>query len=536
MKQILVVLLVVLAWGCSQKKEFISFKMIPVKQGDYWGYIDKDGKLAVNPQFKRAFTFSEGLALIENTEGKYGYIDEQGKIVISPVYQEALAFSEGLAAVVYENQKITYIDKSGKVVITLDENTETAQDFHEGLALVEVNGKKSFIDNTGKKVFDAPYEIVDGFNEGIAVIGMKIKDATKYGYIDKAGKIIINPQYEDASPFNEKMAAVKLDKKFGFIDNTGKIVITPQFDEVEIFTQGVAAVKQGELWGFIDKSGKFAINPQFKTVSIFTGSGLCSVKSTSNDKWGFIDKEGKIKIEPQYEDVTPFFDDLSVTKLDKKYGVIGKDGKYVVNPTYDDYQMYSQSFSVHVTSDYFSIGPVVTTLFKDMDATTVRGISKASNFYRLQDKFPDLTHDNYSHYYGFAKDENIALELTEIDFSFNDGFVQIALDGTKTYNDFTNIKTASFIYSLKNKARDKSAEIIKDLKDKWPGHFTVEIPDSNSYILNSNEITLGITQKDDKLTLVVAFDKYALDFMRPFKPIIPATPDPTPATDSARKM
>ena len=49
-----------------------------------YGFIDKTGKIVIEPQFEFANDFVEGLALvsIRNDELKSGYIDETGKIVI----------------------------------------------------------------------------------------------------------------------------------------------------------------------------------------------------------------------------------------------------------------------------------------------------------------------------------------------------------------------------------------------------------------------------------------------------------------------
>ena len=97
MRKITTICLVLFLLACNQKKDEISLKLIPVKQGEYWGYVDKDGKFVINPQFKQAYTFAEDLALIQNSEGKYGFIDEQGKLTIPAVYKDATSFSEGLA-------------------------------------------------------------------------------------------------------------------------------------------------------------------------------------------------------------------------------------------------------------------------------------------------------------------------------------------------------------------------------------------------------------------------------------------------------
>ena len=67
--------------------------------------------------------FSEGLAAVkihDNDDEKWGYIDKTGKIVIQPQFSQAGTFSEGLATVLIENgtkKNYVMIDKTGKIVI-----------------------------------------------------------------------------------------------------------------------------------------------------------------------------------------------------------------------------------------------------------------------------------------------------------------------------------------------------------------------------------------------------------------------------------
>jgi hypothetical protein len=65
---------------------------------DRIGYIDKTGKLAINPQFSNSglnlCAFSESLARVKVGE-KIGFIDKAGKIVINPQFEGASPFFDG---------------------------------------------------------------------------------------------------------------------------------------------------------------------------------------------------------------------------------------------------------------------------------------------------------------------------------------------------------------------------------------------------------------------------------------------------------
>jgi hypothetical protein len=78
------------------------------------GYIDKTGKVVINPQFDNFGQFSEGLANVRIGH-KEGYIDKTGKFVINPQFDDVGPFSDGLAPIRI-GYKLGYIDKTGKIV------------------------------------------------------------------------------------------------------------------------------------------------------------------------------------------------------------------------------------------------------------------------------------------------------------------------------------------------------------------------------------------------------------------------------------
>jgi hypothetical protein len=76
--------------------------LAPVKMGGKWGYIDRAGRLAVQPAYEAAFPFRGAYAVIRQG-GKRGFLrlDPQGgiSVFIAPRFEDALRFTEGLAPV-----------------------------------------------------------------------------------------------------------------------------------------------------------------------------------------------------------------------------------------------------------------------------------------------------------------------------------------------------------------------------------------------------------------------------------------------------
>lgn len=68
--------------------------------GVLWGYIDKTGKVVVEPKYMEASPFENGYAQVKlqqnNKSARAGLIDKQGKLVIQPEYDSLKALPDGI--------------------------------------------------------------------------------------------------------------------------------------------------------------------------------------------------------------------------------------------------------------------------------------------------------------------------------------------------------------------------------------------------------------------------------------------------------
>lgn len=124
--------------------------LIAMDFGDFWGYIDEQGKTAIHPEFSKARPFVRGLAAVQAVE-KWGFIDKNGHWKINPLYEDCADFAEGLAAVKWYG-RWGFIDSDGAFAIT--PRFQEARSFDEGVAKVRLGARWGSVNRSGELVFD----------------------------------------------------------------------------------------------------------------------------------------------------------------------------------------------------------------------------------------------------------------------------------------------------------------------------------------------------------------------------------------------
>lgn len=224
---------------------------------------------------------------------KRGYIERSGKPVIEAKYSDCSPFSDG-AALVKCGDQFSFIDPSGKKLFDVDLSDVTAIEpgtFHEGLCTLWTPSGTGYVDKTGHFVISPTFRMARQFSEGLAAVAT---DVEKWGYVDKTGNFVVAPQFTTALEFSEGLALVKVGSLWGYIDRTGSFKIKPKYTHALSFKEGVAAVfEEDSGYHYVDSNGKIAIDGVFSSADDFR-DGIAPVTLSGENSCRYLTRAGKV--------------------------------------------------------------------------------------------------------------------------------------------------------------------------------------------------------------------------------------------------
>ncbi|MFS0489494.1 WG repeat-containing protein [Leadbetterella byssophila] len=361
--------------------------------GKKYGYINREGKMVINPlldfidqaeidykfnndeifrptRLSSMVNFSNGFAVIKKNN-KYGYINREGKIAIPPQYDYVRPFSSHIAIV---GNKVSYLPEMGR------ERYSTEDYFGHFL-----------IDTLGNRQTKDDFLFLGLIGEGL-ISAVKLETQT---YEQNLKRIKHSSLYRDSELKSANKLFIKESKLFGFIDLKGEWIIPPTFPYTHLFdliisyfnndyafvsrnqgfnyTDVISLEEEKIKYNFIDKSGKYLSDDNFSLPNNqyygFRKNGLAIVGISDNDQtifytstlgktdevheinaqyFGYINKSGVFVIPPLYKEVTPFVKGLSQVKGNKDCQNIGScyidvNGRYVY---YDENALLPKEFRI----------------------------------------------------------------------------------------------------------------------------------------------------------------------------------------------
>lgn len=310
-------------------------------ENNKWGYVDEELSIVIPAKFDKAFSFNEGVGLVEDIDG-YGFINKDGSFIFDRKYLYAHDFSNGVAIVNdYDGKGSLAIDFDGNIVCKIKDKY-SCEKFHEGMIAFNNGDEFGYIDKSGKVAIKSKYQFAEDFNNGVAIVS----DKKGYSLINREGKIITNEKYEYIESLDNKFfLCYSKGNRIQIINNKGETINLPNnLEPIELSNEGIIVEdRKTYKYGLIDYNNEIVIKPQFEFMgSFYDGMTLAEVDLNSTDGHDIVpcvinSKGDIIKTFNNYNEysVYGFYGGVSIIEKEDKL-LINKNGD-IINKIGDAY-------------------------------------------------------------------------------------------------------------------------------------------------------------------------------------------------------
>ncbi len=279
---------------------------------------------------------------------KNQYINKNGKVIIDIDYKYASPFTDGVALVAnIEEGKFKYgvINKSGELII--DCKFGDIEFFEKNILKLYQKGKGYCLYNTKTKLFSEWFSTINIFVDGIATVRQK----SKWGFINTKLELIIPPRYYFATNFLNDKAIVDIDGNgiYYYIDYKGNIL--ENIENVSYYPY------ETERLNYLSSEDTmYIIGGKYILTNEFSPDQYCcpypNIYATKGDgaPYRFVDKNLNLITDLKFHDIEydyeNFFTVEQITNDSTRYGIIDKNGKIIFNPVYDHIEYSEGLFKI----------------------------------------------------------------------------------------------------------------------------------------------------------------------------------------------
>lgn len=304
---------------------------------------------AIPAQYSYASSFSDGVAVVQNTDGSFMFIDDSGNQLFNKSFYSITTRNDGdgmfteYLPVVREtsNQAAYKIQRDGSPVpepeypIAMQENLiprpyHIAKSENGLMGVVDIkeqwivspdyenifytsygqirilNGNDSgYLTENGELIFVDGVGTIENFIDGYAVVSVLSEHVSAweplYNFVDERGNFLLNTHLTDSKPIlSENIITYSEDGLYGFMSMDGNVIIPPQYAYAGGFLEGLAAVTNdnGEI-GYVDRNGTVMVPFRKGILGREFQDGLAAFTDTNGTE-GLINTSGEWVINPGY--------------------------------------------------------------------------------------------------------------------------------------------------------------------------------------------------------------------------------------------
>jgi hypothetical protein len=243
--------------------ELNSDGLFNVQHAGSTAYFDLTGKIVLpfSNEFDSYGNFTEGLARVRTKDGKWGFIDKKGKVAIDPSYHFAEEFADGMAVVRNDSDLHGAINKNGELVI--EHQFTILTNFENGYACFGDVDKWGLIDNKGNIILPGEYVFIDKVKDGKVRIQIQEGEDFKEGMYTLGGAIEWNNNLDQLNAYNKlyREFSAELEKLIQHYYNEGCPCEYQRFRDFITWDQARRFVDQELLWQLfkpkLEKTGEY---------------------------------------------------------------------------------------------------------------------------------------------------------------------------------------------------------------------------------------------------------------------------------------
>ncbi len=189
--------------------------------------------------------------------------------------------------------KWSYIDRSGKLLF--NPIYDNCRDFIEGKAVVNFEGKWGIIDKKNRPIIPFLYKELSPLDHNNLAIAKTFTD--KYLIINNNNDTLHQLAYTEVYAFSEGRARCKSKTGWGYINSRAKKVIPTEYQSVRDFKNNHAVVTRHNKNGLIDGDGNYILPLEFDQILHHDNKYISASK---NNTWGLYDNAGKLILPMEY--------------------------------------------------------------------------------------------------------------------------------------------------------------------------------------------------------------------------------------------
>jgi hypothetical protein len=353
-------IIILLAFCLNVFSEQSDLLLLPVKINHKWGYIDRAGKIVIQPSYDHAYPYICKLAITKKS-GKFGVINLEGKSIFNND-KDAIEIHCPSYIGFKKDTLWGLSDDTGKIL--LDDKYDKIGTIQHHIFTLNKNNLVGLYESNNAKKIDPEFTSVQSIGNNL----IKVVKSQKIGLINSDLTWVIRPECNFIESINDSMAFYRQKDYFGIVYYDGTILLRQEYTSYKILNKNLISLKslkggnalfsiplrkiistenqdsytllnddlimlnKAHKHGIISSGGR-PILPQIYS-NIHINDGLLLIEQ--NTKWGLAELNGKIIIETVHDKLFPFKKNLAVFQTSTGKGVINNKGKILAKPIYNN--------------------------------------------------------------------------------------------------------------------------------------------------------------------------------------------------------